>query len=133
MTAAREAADRWWREPAWGSSKDMIDVVRTLMAQGREHRLEWLAVFDIADRDPEAAEGVEALVRDYVAQMADRLVREQKAQRVSRLADPPQLGRLVLVTTRACILDQLAHGDPAGDETFSATLGHMLWLAISQR
>ncbi|MEW5809169.1 MAG: TetR/AcrR family transcriptional regulator [Actinomycetota bacterium] len=132
MAAARSAADRWWQEPTWGSSADMVDIVRTLMAQGRQYRLEWLAVFDIADRDGAAAAGVEGLVQDYVAQMAERIVSEQEAGRISRAVDPPQLGRLVLITTRACILDQLAHGDPAGDESFAATLGHVLWLAVRQ-
>src|SRR5215208_3030502 len=29
MTAARTTADRWWREPAWGTTEDMVDVVET--------------------------------------------------------------------------------------------------------
>ncbi|SDC87628.1 DNA-binding transcriptional regulator, AcrR family [Mycolicibacterium neoaurum] len=130
MTAARNAADRWWGEPAWGGPEDMVDIVRTLMAQGREHRVAWLAVFDIADRDPDAAAGMETLVREYVSQMAARISAEQRAGNISDALDPTQLGRLMLVTTRASILDQLAHGDPAGDEAFSATLGHLLWLAV---
>jgi len=130
MDAARTAADRWWRQPTLGTSAEMVDVVGTLMAQGREHRLAWLAVFDVADRDPDAAAAVEALVREYVAQMAARIRTEQGAGTVSPTVDATQLGRLVLVTTRASILDQLAHGDPADDETFAATLGHVLWLAI---
>lgn len=44
--------------------------------------------------------------------------------------DPALLGRLILVTTRAAILDQLAHGEPGDDAAFSRTLGRMLWLAL---
>jgi TetR/AcrR family transcriptional regulator, ethionamide resistance regulator len=132
MDAARTASDGWWKGSAWGNSSDLGDVVRTLMAQGREHRLEWLALFDIADRDPDAAVQIENLVQNYVAQMSERLTSEQAAGRVSRAIEPPQLGRIVLVTTRACILDQLAHGNPDGDARFAAELGRMLWLAINQ-
>ncbi|MCX2713634.1 TetR/AcrR family transcriptional regulator [Mycolicibacterium sp. J2] len=132
MTAARAAADRWWREPSWGSSDDMVDIVRALIAQGREHRLAWLAVFDVADRDPEAADGVETLVREYVSQMAERITAEQRAGNISDAVDAAQLGRLMLITTRAAVLDHLAHGDPGSDETFSSTLGRVLWLAVRQ-
>jgi AcrR family transcriptional regulator len=130
MTDARTAADRWWREPAWGTCQEMVDVVRTLMAQGREHRLAWLAIFDIADRDPEAAATIENLVQDYVTQMAARISAEQRNGTTSRAVNPTQLGRLMLVTTRACILDQLAHGNPADDDQLAQTLGRVLWLAI---
>jgi TetR/AcrR family transcriptional regulator, ethionamide resistance regulator len=130
MADARTAADRWWREPAWGTSQEMVDVVRTLMAQGREHRLAWLAIFDIADRDPETAATIETLVQAYVTQMAARISAEQRNGTTSRAVNPTQLGRLILVTTRACILDHLAHGDPADDDEFAETLGQMLWLAI---
>jgi hypothetical protein len=46
------------------------------------------------------------------------------------------LGRLILVTTRAAILDQLdqldqlGHGEPGDDAAFSQTLRRMLWLAL---
>ena len=130
MTAARTTADRWWREPAWGTTEDMVDVVETLMAQGREHRLAWLAVFDIADRDPETAVVMETLVRDYVGQMAARIAREQRSGTMSPAVNPALLGRLILVTTRAAILDQLANGEPGDDAAFSRTLGRMLWLAL---
>lgn len=130
MTAARTTSDRWWREPAWGTSQDMVDVVETLMEQGREHRLAWLAVFDIADRDPETAAVMETLVRDYVGQMTARVTREQRSGAVSSAVNPALLGRLILVTTREAILDQLAHGEPGDDAAFSRTLGRMLWLAL---
>lgn len=130
MTAARSASDRWWRKPAWGATEDMADVVQSLMTQGREHRLAWLAVFDIADRDPETAAVMETLVRDYVGQMAARIAREQRSGAVSSAVNPALLGRLILVTTRAAILDQLAHGEPEEDAAFSQTLGRMLWLAL---
>ncbi|TQR88594.1 TetR/AcrR family transcriptional regulator [Mycobacterium hodleri] len=130
MAAARTTSDSWWREPAWGTSQDMVDVVQTLMEQGREHRLAWLAVFDVADRDPETAAVIETLVRDYVGQMAVRITHQQRTGTMSSAINPALLGRLILVTTRAAILDQLAHGEPGDDAAFSQTLGRMLWLAL---
>jgi AcrR family transcriptional regulator len=130
MTDARTAADRWWREPAWGTAQEMVSIVRTLTAQGREHRLVWLALFDIADHDPDSAAVIETLVRDYVGQMAKRITTEQRKGSMPSAIDATHLGRLMLITTRACILDHLAHGDPADDDAFAETLGHMLWLAI---
>ena len=130
MKAARTTSDRWWQEPAWGTSQDMVDVVETLMEQGRQHRLAWLAVFDIADRDPETAAVMETLVRDYVGQMAARITHQQLTGTTSPTINPALLGRLILVTTRAAILDQLAHGEQGDDAAFSQTLGRMLWLAL---
>ena len=130
MTAARTTSDRWWQEPAWGTSQDMVDVVETLMEQARQHRLAWLAVFDIADRDPETAAVMETLVRDYVGQMAARITHQQLTGTTSPNINPALLGRLILVTTRAAILDQLAHGEQGDDAAFSQTLGRMLWLAL---
>jgi len=130
MTAARTTSDRWWQEPSWGTSQDMVDVVETLMEQGRQHRLAWLAVFDIADRDPETAAVMETLVRDYVGQMAARITHQQLTGTTSATINPALLGRLILVTTRAAILDQLAHGEQGDDAAFSQTLGRMLWLAL---
>ena len=130
MKAARTTSDRWWQEPAWGTSQDMVDVVETLMEQARQHRLAWLAVFDIADRDPETAAVMETLVRDYVGQMAARITHQQLTGTTSPTINPALLGRLILVTTRAAILDQLAHGEQGDDAAFSQTLGRMLWLAL---
>ncbi|OUC75745.1 TetR/AcrR family transcriptional regulator [Gordonia lacunae] len=129
MDAARATADQWWANSDWGTQEDMINIVRALMAQGREHRLAWLALFDTADRDPEAAALVEGLVLDYVAQMAQRIVREQNVGDWHR-SHATQLARLILITTRACILDQLSHHDSTTDETFSVTLGRVLGQAV---
>ena len=67
------------------------------------------------------------------SESAARISSEQRAGNISRTVDPPQLGRLMLITTRASILDQLAHGDPGDDEAFASTLGHVRWLAVRQQ